>query len=190
LLSIPLSIFETFTNKILSSLDDLSAIMGWGPDESTTVEEVSKANGGFVHASDYAKNLATLSNFDIPQQYQKEPVNAQLDLIGTEEPENVHTVCFLMTDGDNIQWLLNDFTSNSDWWASPYRGQVPLGWTISPGLTELAPSVMKWLYDNSTRNVNQTAGDFFVAGPSGIGYSNPDQITNNTILKKLCRINK
>jgi hypothetical protein len=39
-------------------------------------------------------------------------------------------VAFLMTDGDNIQWLLGPFSTSPSWFASPDRGLVPLGWTV------------------------------------------------------------
>ncbi len=34
------------------------------------------------------------------------------------EPET-HTVCFLMSDGDNIQWMLNLFAEDNRWFGSP-----------------------------------------------------------------------
>lgn len=84
-----------------------------------------------------------------------------------ESQENVHTVCFLMTDGDNIQWLLSGFEVDN-WYGSPYRGKVPLGWTISPALGRLAGPALEWIYSNATES------DYFVAAPSGVGYIYPD----------------
>ena len=78
-----------------------------------------------------------------------------------------------MSDGDNLQWLLNDFGTNQRWFASPDRGKVDLGWTISPALCELAPTVMKSFYDRSSESEN--GRDYFIAGPSGIGYSYPER---------------
>ncbi len=53
-----------------------------------------------------------------------------------------------------------------------YRGRLPLGWTVSPALLELAPSILQYLY----RNASNTAqgNDFFIAAPSGVGYTYPD----------------
>ena len=47
-----------------------------------------------------------------------------------------------MSDGDNIQWLLNWFITDRRWFGSNNRGQTSIGWTISPALSELAPTVM------------------------------------------------
>jgi hypothetical protein len=76
-----------------------------------------------------------------------------------------------MTDGDNIQWLLGDFADNANWYGSPDRGIVPIGWTVSPALAELAPTVLKCLYDSARSG---SGSDYFVAGPSGMGYQYPD----------------
>ena len=45
--------------------------------------------------------------------------------------------------------------------------QVPMGWTISPGLVSLAPAMLEYTYSIATAN------DSFVTGPSGLGYIYP-----------------
>eukprot|EP00666_Eupelagonemidae_sp_cell4sb_P006472 gene6472-4735_t len=47
-----------------------------------------------------------------------------------------------MTDGDNVQWLLNDFFTGSKWLGAAEVGQAPLGFTISPALAALAPAAL------------------------------------------------
>jgi hypothetical protein len=44
-----------------------------------------------------------------------------------------------LADGDNIQWLLNDFATSPNWYGSKRRGEMNLGWTVSPALSQLAP---------------------------------------------------
>jgi hypothetical protein len=88
-----------------------------------------------------------------------------------------------MTDGDNIQWLINAFATSKDWYNADDRGTFPLGWTISPALCEIAPPVFKYIYDNATNGAS--GGDYFVAAPSGLGYFYPDeypQLLDNTQL--------
>jgi len=80
----------------------------------------------------------------------------------------IHALWCESADGDNVQWLLNDFTTQPLWWASPSRGTVPLGWTLSPALVDLAPVVAAYL------NASASATDDFVAAPSGLGYTYPD----------------
>jgi len=74
----------------------------------------------------------------------------------------VHTVAFVMSDGDNIQWLQGGWRSD-EWYGSPDRGAVPIGWTFAPAMESLAPVILDWAKSNATAN------DTFVAGPSGAG---------------------
>ena len=41
----------------------------------------------------------------------------------------VHTVAFMMSDGDNLQLLAGDWTSER-WYGSPERGEIPLGASV------------------------------------------------------------
>lgn len=80
-----------------------------------------------------------------------------------------------MTDGDNLQWMQRTFVSTSnDWYGSSLRGQFPVGWTISPAVLELLPTVAKYIFDNATPN------DDFIAAPSGIGYILPSYYHQGT----------
>lgn len=157
------------------------AQLGWGPDELSTTA-IASAHGGVVVGSDWAENIDVLSNFGIPQFTQPlGPTSPPAETTAPAAASNVHTVCFLMTDGDNVQWLLSGFATQSNWFGSPDRGHVPMGWTLSPSLSELAPIVMKYLYDNGSNGTgaagsgNQYA-DYFVGGVSGYGYFYPDSI--------------
>lgn len=47
-----------------------------------------------------------------------------------------------MTDGDNVQWVLDGF-EQPKWYGSSSRGEVNLGWTLSLALSELAPTVVQ-----------------------------------------------
>jgi len=151
-------------------------MFGWGPSENILVN-LSSVFGVFVHASDWAENLSFLSNMQVAHlQQQPEPLPAP-------PKQNAHTICFLMTDGDNLQWILNSFATSAAWFGSPQRGAVPVGWTLSPALAELAPTVLQAIYNNCTR----TAGgsDTIVASPSGLGYCYPDTYANVTAFAAL-----
>ncbi|MHB2149609.1 GxGYxYP domain-containing protein [Calditrichota bacterium LG25] len=159
---------SALTQNIFAFMQPNSPLLGWGSDEFQLVYH-SSANSIPVHPADWAKNLSTLTNFSVSLKQQTATPDTQIT-------ENVHTVCFVMTDGDNVQWLLNDFTTNSRWYGSPNRSQVKLGWTISPALSELAPTVMKYIYDRADDSDN--GKDYFIAGPSGLGYIFPDRYKN------------
>ena len=72
-----------------------------------------------------------------------------------------------MTDGDNLQWTLGPFSTDTTWWGSTQRGRTPLGWTFSPATAFLSPATLSWV--NRTR----TPMDELIAGPSGVGYIFP-----------------
>ena len=162
--------------SVLSSMAPGFAALGWGPDEKGTVAAVSAAGGAVVPA-DWAINLDVLSAWDLPA---LPPQRAPADPAPPVPAPQQHTVTFLMSDGDNVQFLLNDFGTGASFWGSPDRGAAALGWTIAPGLTELAPAAMQWLYETATpagaanRTANTDGRDLFVAGVSGTGYFFPD----------------
>ena len=157
---------SALANSVWGSMEPPFVMLGWGPDELQTVAAVSRAGGGVV-ASNWASNLDVLSSFDVPRLSQRGAKAAP----PREAPAApVHTVCFLMSDGDNVQFLLGGFATDSRWFGSPARGSVAMGWTLSAAAADLAPVVPAWLYSaaNST--------DVFVGGVSGVGYLYPDEV--------------
>jgi hypothetical protein len=40
---------------------------------------------------------------------------------------DAHYASFLITDGDNLQWMLGDFPTDARWFGSPHRGKVGEG---------------------------------------------------------------
>ena len=145
---------------------DLGAALGWGPEN--TYVSTCNAHGVYVHASDYNKNLAALSNV--------RPAAAAASTSAPTAPTSapavaastagaaVHTVSFVMTDGDNLQWTLGPWSLDAKWYGSGDRGKVPVGWTFSPSVAALAPSALDLVLKA------RTANDELVAGPSGVGY--------------------
>ena len=77
---------------------------------------------------------------------------------------HTHTVAFVMSDGDNLQWLQNDWRSEQ-WYGAPERGAMPIGWTVPAAAVHLLPTILSWLTKHATAN------DTFIAGPSGAGYA-------------------
>ncbi|NOY79290.1 MAG: hypothetical protein GXO76_15665 [Calditrichaeota bacterium] len=157
------------TKEVFDLLEPNSPLLGWGDDEFQLVQQSSR-HALFVHPADWAINLSTLSNFSA-ELHQQTPVLPQENTAG-----DFHTVCFVMTDGDNIQWLLNDFSTDVRWYGSPDRGKIPLGWTISPAMSELAPTVMKFFYETAANS--KRGRDYFIAAPSGLGYVYPDRYSD------------
>ena len=158
------------TKRAFGRMNSNSVLFGWGDDEYQTIRKASEYGIG-VHPADWAFNLSTLTNLNATIA-QKIPVFRDTVTI-----PNTHTVCFLMSDGDNIQWMLNLFADDTRWFGSANRGQMPIGWTIPPALAELGPSVMNKLYDMAENSAQ--GRDYFVAGPSGNTYNFPDFFSDN-----------
>ena len=155
-----------FMRKVFHAMDEGGVVLGWGTcGESEFVAPASQYDL-MVVAADHAHNLSVLSKFNPGEIRQKNHV------LAPTTGEKVHYVTFIMSDGDNVQWLLNDFATDERWYGSPLRAQFPMGWTISPSLIDLAPMVMQWLYKHATEN------DFFISGVSGRGYFYPSNFPN------------
>lgn len=147
-------------------------VFGWGREEYAFVREVSEG-GGMVVPADWALNLSALQHLKV--EIPRRPTRAKA---GALKP-NERVVAFVVTDGDNLQWLLNGFVEAKGFWASPGRGRIPVSWELAPTLVEFAPRVAAHLYATATTN------DDFVAGPSGAGYWFPSMAPNPSELAKL-----
>jgi hypothetical protein len=155
---------SSFITDAFSRMDSNKIVLGWGPDEEHTIRKVSE-NSLYLNAADWTENIPVLSNFEVQ-------LKQHTHATEINEAEDVHTVCFLVSDGDNYDWLLNEFYTKPEAYGSPNRGKVSIGWTISPAMCELAPTVMQFFYDKATNTPE--VKDFFIGSSSGIGYMNPD----------------
>ena len=144
----------------IRSLGPRTRVFGWGLDERDFVGDVS-AGGGVVIPADWALNLSALQHLRTP--IPERPRPAPPAPLRDEE----RVVCFVISDGDNVQWLLNGFVDAPGFWASPHRGRFAVTWELAPSLAEWAPRVLARLYRTAT------AADDFIAGPSGSGYYFP-----------------
>lgn len=150
--------------KMYEFLDDNAVVFGYNNTlgEFDTVKSFSEINIQMI-PSDHACNIATLSGFPMQELKQKTEYDADVNA------ENVHTVCFLMSDGDNMQWIVNDFSTTQKWYGSPLRGTFDMGWGVPPTSVDLIAPMANYLYDN------MTARDEFVMELSGIGYTFPSK---------------
>lgn len=172
-----------FRSELMEGLKKDSTAFGWGDASSGEDQFISPSSkaGVFTIPSDHASNLSMLSSIKTGPLKQK--------TADTKRPanKNTHYVTFLMTDGDNVQWLLGDFQSDNRWYSSKERGTFNMGWGISPLLFELAPSVMNWYYESASHGEHS---DQFVVGPSGNGYMYPSQYPEKELNKHVKKLNQ
>ena len=161
---------SSFRESIFKSMDDNGHSLGWGPDEHTNVTIASKY-GIDVTAADWSYNLSVLSSYPSTLQKQKQDTNFKGE-------DGVHYVTFIMSDGDNQQWMLGSNYSAKNWFGSNYRGDFNLGWSINKSLYYLAPTVFHKYYDSAN---SSKYFDNFVTSPSGNGYMYPSKFPINKL---------
>lgn len=135
-------------------------VFGWGADEHDFVGDTSRG-GGWVIPADWALNLSAH-----PWLHDPAPTTRVSPSPAPVQPGQ-RVVAFVLSDGDNVQWLLGGFTDSTGFWASPLRGSFPVTWELAPRLAELAPAADAWLHRTAT------PFDAFIGGPSGGGYYFP-----------------
>lgn len=146
-------------------LQDNAVVFGYNNTlgEFDTVNSFSGKNICMI-PSDHAYNLSTLSGFCMDTIRQNRG-----DGNDEDAPAKVHTVCLILSDGDNMQWLTNDFLSSEKWFASKVRGDFPLGWGVPPTAIDVTAPILSYLYGKQTPN------DEFIMQLSGIGYTFPSR---------------
>ncbi|MDR9852491.1 GxGYxYP family putative glycoside hydrolase [Paenibacillus sp. VCA1] len=148
---------EALLNKFMKDMPYGSGLyVGWWPDEGKGVTKTSEFGLATV-AADYSSNLSVLSGTSrsiAPAQIPKKP-----------PLENKVYISYIMSDGDNLQYMEHYF---SKLWFLPNRGEVPIGWTVSPLMVDAMPGILDVLHRTATEN------DALISGPSGLGYTYPN----------------
>ena len=152
---------QSLVEQIYKVFQPEAVHLGWFIDEPGGVKLTSHAALP-VLATDLSTNLEVWSSVpattSIAQSYPGGPV-------GSIDSSRVY-VSFTLSDGDNLQYIQRRML---DRWQDPVRGSFPLGWTISPVLSQAAPAIAAYYIRTAT------AHDELLAGPSGAGYMYPSQ---------------
>jgi hypothetical protein len=80
--------------------------------------------------------------------------------------DNKVYLSFTVSDGDNLQYMQHRMLRL---WDDRARGSLPIGWTFSPLLLQIAPAMLEYYLRTAT------AHDELIAGPSGAGYMFPSR---------------
>ncbi len=142
-------------------LDDNGRVFGFNSGafgEVASVISLSSHNITLI-PTDWVNDLSVTTGFILDK---VEQVRGEYDT----KVENVHTVAFLWSDGDNLSWTLGGF-QGAPWYGDPRQGQIPVNWGISAALIDLNAPTILYLYDK------QTANDEFVVELGGLGYTHP-----------------
>lgn len=153
-------------NSFLSTMPAGANYMGWWPEEAPGVERASRYGIATI-ASDYATNLTVHSG--MPRTVKLKPVPPKPTL------QNKLYVAFILSDGDNLQYVEHLMRKL---WGNPDRGSVPIGWTISPAMLDAMPGALNYYWQSATDNDN------LISGPSGYGYTYPNDWPDAKLLDK------
>ncbi len=123
------------------------------------LQRLASGYGKFIVVSDGCFNLSVFSGLSYTRPARSVRPAPKL------EADRVYVV-FHITDGDNIQWLQQNFVS-PQWWLDPARGRVPISWSLNPIATELIPMFVEYVQRNAT------TADEFTASTAGIGLVTP-----------------
>lgn len=170
---------STFRESIFSSMDDGGRILGWRPDEHTNVS-IASSFGIDMIAADWSYNLSVLSSYPSTPKIQ----NTNEKLL---EEDGFHYITFIMSDGDNQQWLLGSNFNAKNWFGSPYRGNFNLGWSLSPSLYYLAPTVFNKYYEAAS---SSKYNDNYIVAASGNGYIYPSKYPSEKLINYTKRLNE
>ena len=146
--------------RILSTLSPGFWALGWGPDEYQWIADIS-TNGGIGCAADFCANLSAMESLGgvihPPRAPEMEP----------DPKKGQRVVAFVLTDGDNIQWLCGGMPLHEHFYGSPLRGTFKMTWEVSPLLARLAPRVLDYMFTSAT-----PMDGFVAAGAPGYSYAN------------------
>lgn len=155
--------------SIIANWADKNApILGWTENEVNFVSANSLLSKITV-AADWAANLSFYSSLETENEYQQN-IN-----VNVKAQTGKHYVAIVMSDGDNLQWMTNNFATSNLYYGSSKRGNFKMTWTTTPSMYDLSPNILDYLYKEKTSN------DEFIAGPSGIGYINASEYQESSL---------
>lgn len=147
---------KTVLDKMLKDMTPgRDFVLGWYPEERSGVGEATRYGLSTVPA-DFFENATAYTAVNVPVNIPPVPKRAKL--------ENKVYATVYISDGDNIQYCQHAMAKIFE---QSGRGKMPMNWTISPALADIAPQMLNYYYKKATTN------DCFVSGPSGMGYAMP-----------------
>jgi GxGYxYP putative glycoside hydrolase C-terminal domain/GxGYxY sequence motif in domain of unknown function N-terminal len=148
----------TLFSKILKTVQPSTPYLGWFPQgHEMTGVTLCGQNATVVVAADFFFNGSAFSGVRARVKQTQPP---------SQKPKLQKKIYLSMTmvEGDNIQFNQHRMRQM---WDDPGRGLVPLNWSISVLLLDIAPAILNYFQQTQTPN------DLLMAGPSGAGYTYP-----------------
>lgn len=152
------------TRQAMAWAEPLSPILGWNCGDEFANTDLLTDYGDFQTDTDWCLNLPVLM---AGTERLKLPKAMGFDPRTIDWSDSHSAVTFVDTDGDNVQWLEENFFGNDGYWGNSERGKIPFGWSCCfDQLAQLCPQAIEYALDTRTTN------DWFIEW--GGGYYYPD----------------
>jgi hypothetical protein len=152
----------TQLNPYASNQNHQGRIFGWADSEVDVFAQASQNNQQVV-ASNYSWSTSTMAKWKVPIAQQKSHAAGN---VATKAGK--HYVAFVMSDGDNSQWLTNAFATDPKWYGSPNRGKFNMTWDFSPSLKDMSPIAHNYIYEHASDGTYKD--NFVAAGGNGTQF--------------------
>lgn len=136
------------TPEVYRWMKPIGAVFGWNVgDEKEGVLQATK-EGHVLVPADWALNIPALSvgapaSLEIAQL-----PKFQTPASAASPVSKLPGIALVMSDGDNIQWMLTSFAHNPHYWGDEQRNERPLSWGLPlADLVHLAPDVYNYLVE-------------------------------------------
>lgn len=132
-------------DELMEHLKPASAVLGWNTGSEFEHTALPSRWGNFNIPSDWSHNLSLLLA-DTENVHLKKVKTLDPGQIDWDEEGSFHS--FIMSDGDNVQWMMNNFFHSENYWANSNNGKFPFGWTAPPvHLSEMTPEVYHYMVE-------------------------------------------
>jgi hypothetical protein len=160
--------------QALARCSEDAPIIGWGCDSEDRQTSPSSKWGLFQTATNWCNDLNVFASDVVGKSIPAGELRHRhpLHWSALDWGDGLHHVSFTMSDGDNVQWMMGNFTSGGEgpsYYGNPKRGSIPFTWGLAvPSLCQLSPRTLAEIMAKATPN-----DDFMQF--SGGGYFYPDQ---------------
>lgn len=159
--------------KALARCNQDSPVIGWGCETEDKLTLPSSRWGLFQTATNWCDNLPVFASDVVGKSVSTNRLHARFPQHWStlDWGDGFHYVSFTLSDGDNVQWIMGNFTSGSEassYYGNPRRGSIPFTWGLPvPSLCQLSPRTLAEILAKATWN------DDFIQW-NGAGYYYPD----------------
>ena len=117
---------DSLLTDILEWIEPLSPVVGWNEGPEAGHIRPCTEYGLINTVSDFCMNLPMLSCADQSgERLSFRKLNPKSIDWNSDKP--VHS--FVMSDGDNLQWMMGSFISSKEYWRSRYSSSIPMNYT-------------------------------------------------------------